>query len=345
MSLLFEPFTSRTVTLRNRIVVAPMCLYSAGTDGLASDWHLVHLGSRAVGGAGLILVEATAVESRGRLSLADLGLWTDAQVAPLARLARFMEEQGAVAGIQLAHGGRKAFADLKAESPEPVVGPSALAFDAGWRMPEPLDADGLDRVVDAFRAAAKRALEAGFRVVEIHAAHGYLLHEFLSPLTNHRTDDYGGSLENRARLLHRVVRAVREVWPATLPLWVRFSCSDWTPGGLEVEDCVAALGGLESLVDVAHCSSGGNVPVAAVPAAPGYQVPFATHVKRATGIATCAVGLLTDAVQCEAILREGQADLVALAREELRDPYWPLHAARALGADIGYWPRQYLRAR
>lgn len=345
MVLLFEPFASRTVTLRNRIVVAPMCLYSAGADGLATDWHLVHLGSRAVGGAGLILVEATAVEARGRLSHADLGLWTDAQIGPLARAARFMEEQGAVAGIQLAHGGRKAFADVKGHSAEPSVAPSALAFDEGWCTPEPLDAGGLERVVEAFRAAAKRALDAGFRVVEIHAAHGYLLHEFLSPLTNHRTDDHGGSLANRARLLHRVVRAVREVWPATLPLWVRLSCSDWTPGGLEVEDCAAALGGLESLVDVAHCSSGGNVPAAVVPAAPGYQVPFATHVKHATGLSTCAVGLLTDPAQCEGILREGQADLVALAREELRDPYWPLHAARALGADLAYWPRQYLRAK
>ncbi len=345
MPLLFEPFTTRSVTIRNRIVVAPMCQYSAGTDGLATDWHLVHLGSRAVGGAGLVIVEATAVEARGRLSQADLGLWDDAQIGPLTRVARFLEDHGAVAGIQLAHGGRKGFSDTKAHGPEAVVGPSAIAFDEGWRTPDAIDARGLDGVVEAFRAAARRALLAGFRVVEIHAAHGYLLHEFLSPLSNRREDDHGGSLENRARLLHRVVGAVREVWPAELPLWVRLSCTDWAPGGLVVEECAAALAGLAGAIDVVHCSSGGNVATATIPVAPGYQVPFAAHLKRATGLPTCAVGLLNEAAQCEAVLESGDADLVALGREELRDPYFPLHAARSLGVDLPYWPRQYLRAR
>jgi 2,4-dienoyl-CoA reductase-like NADH-dependent reductase (Old Yellow Enzyme family) len=345
MAHLFQPFTRRSLTLRNRIVVAPMCQYSAGTDGLATDWHLVHLGSRAVGGAGLVMVEATAVEPRGRLSLADLGLWDDAQIAPLARVAQFVKDQGAAAGIQLAHGGRKAWSDAKAHGPEPVVAPSALAFAGDWRTPTPLDAHGVDRVVEAFRAAAARALEAGFDVVEIHAAHGYLLHQFLSPLSNQRRDEHGGALENRARLFRRVVGAVREAWPADRPLWVRLSCSDWTPGGLTVEECAEALAGLEAAIDVVDCSSGGNVPSADIPVAPGYQVPFAAHLRSATGIATCAVGLLTEPAQCEAVVRDERADLVALAREELRDPYWPLHAARALGEPIDYWPRPYARAR
>jgi 2,4-dienoyl-CoA reductase-like NADH-dependent reductase (Old Yellow Enzyme family) len=344
MTPLFEPFASRSVSLRNRVVVAPMCQYSAGDDGRATDWHFVHYGSRAVGGAGLVLVEATAVEARGRLSEADLGLWEDAQLAPLARVARFMDAHGAVPGVQLAHGGRKGFSNVKAHGPEPVVGPSALAFDDGWRAPEVLDEAGIEGVIASFRAAARRAREAGFRVVEIHAAHGYLIHEFLSPLSNRREDAWGGALEGRARLLRRVVAAVREVWPAELPLWVRLSCSDWAPGGLTVEDCAAALAGLERAVDVVHCSSGGNVATASIPAAPGYQVPFAAALKRA-GWRTCAVGLLTEPAQCEAVLASGDADLVAIGREELRDPYFPLRAATALGAEVGYWPKPYLRAK
>jgi 2,4-dienoyl-CoA reductase-like NADH-dependent reductase (Old Yellow Enzyme family) len=344
MSLLFEPFTARAVRLRNRLVVAPMCMYSAGPDGRATDWHFVHYGSRAVGGAGLVLVEATAVEARGRLSESDLGIWDDAQIEPLARIARFMAAEGAVPGIQLAHGGRKGFSMTKAHGPEPVVGPSALAFDDGWRVPEVLDEAGIEAIVASFRAAARRALEAGFQVAEIHAAHGYLVHQFLSPLSNRREDAWGGPLEHRARLLRRVVAAVREVWPAELPLWIRLSCSDWAPGGIGPEDCAAALAGLEGAIDVVHCSSGGNVATASIPVAPGYQVPFASALKKA-GWATCAVGLLTEPAQCEGVLAAGDADLVALAREELRDPYFPLRAGKALGADIGYWPRQYLRAR
>jgi 2,4-dienoyl-CoA reductase-like NADH-dependent reductase (Old Yellow Enzyme family) len=345
MPALFDPFTQRSVTLRNRIVVSPMCQYSARPDGRLTDWHLVHLGSRAVGGAGLVMVEATAVESRGRLSLADTGIWSDEHIEPLRRVASFLREAGAAAGVQIAHGGRKAWSDRKGEGPEPNVGPSALGFAGGWRVPDVLDEAGIERILAAFRSAARRARDAGFDVVEIHAAHGYLLHSFLSPLSNHRTDDYGGSLGNRARLLRQTVHAVREEWPADKPLWVRLSCSDWVPGGLTVQDCIEAVKGLREQVDVVDCSSGANTPDAQIPMAPGYQVPFAQAIREATGIATCAVGLLTEPKQCDLIIQETRADLVALAREELRDPYWPLHAAKALGVDVPYWPRQYLRAK
>jgi 2,4-dienoyl-CoA reductase-like NADH-dependent reductase (Old Yellow Enzyme family) len=345
MPSLFDLFTHRSVTLRNRIVVSPMCQYSALPDGRLTDWHLVHLGSRAVGGAGLVMVEATAVESRGRLSLADSGIWSDDHIEPLRRIASFVRQAGAAAAVQVAHGGRKAWSDRNGEGIEPVVGPSALPFADGWRVPDVLDEAGIEAIVAAFRSAARRARDAGFDVVEIHAAHGYLLHSFLSPLSNQRTDDYGGSLENRARLLRRTVRAVREEWPVDRPLWVRLSCSDWVAGGLTVQDCIEAVQGLEDQVDVIDCSSGGSTLAAQIPPAPGYQVPFAEQIRRQTGIATCAVGLLTEPKQCDDVVREGRADLVALGREELRDPYWPLRAARALGVDVPYWPRQYLRAK
>ncbi len=352
---LFSPLTLRSVTLRNRIAVSPMCQYSC-TDGLASDWHLVHLGARAVGGAGLVLTEAAAVEARGRISPADLGIWDDRQVAPLARVAAFISDQGAVPGIQLAHAGRKASTAppwlsggpvAPAAGGWPVVGPSALAFAPGSPVPEPLDAAGLAAVVDAFAAAARRALAAGFRVVEIHAAHGYLLHSFLSPLTNRREDAYGGDLEGRARLLLEVTEAVRGVWPEELPLLVRISATDWAEGGWDANQSVALGGLLRPLgVDLVDCSSGGLVPGVSIPTAPGYQVPFAERIRREAGIATGAVGLITAPAQADAVVREGRADLVLLARQLLREPSWPLRAAHELGRDDDApWPKQYQRAR
>ncbi|MBX6377974.1 MAG: NADH:flavin oxidoreductase/NADH oxidase [Clostridia bacterium] len=352
--LLFQPLRLRQVTLRNRIAVSPMCQYSA-VDGHADDWHLVHLGSRAVGGAGLVLLEATAVEPRGRISPQDLGIWDDAHVPGLARIARFVARQGAVPGIQLAHAGRKAstFRPWEGRGPVPpeqggwtVVGPSPLPFGPGYPTPEPLDLQGLAAVVEAFAAAARRARQAGFQVVEIHAAHGYLLHSFLSPLANRRTDSYGGSLENRARLLLEVVEAVRREWPADHPLFVRISCTDWVEGGWDLDQsCRLARLLADAGVDLVDCSSGGLVPDARVPEAPGYQVPFAERIRREVGVPTGAVGLITDPFQAESILRNGQADLVLLAREFLRNPYWPLHAAQALGVgDPSRWPAQYRRA-
>jgi 2,4-dienoyl-CoA reductase-like NADH-dependent reductase (Old Yellow Enzyme family) len=342
---LFSPWSQRGLVLRNRIVVSPMCQYSAEPDGRLTDWHLVHLGSRAVGGAGLVFVEATSVEPRGRLSLGDSGLWGEHQSPMLARIADFVRGQGAAAGIQLTHAGRKAWTSERGHGPERPIAPSALPFDEGWAEPEALDEPGIEAVVDAFRRSAKLARAAGFDVVEIHAAHGYLIHQFLSPLANHRTDAWGGSLENRARLLDRVVSAVRDGFGEDRPVWVRFSCSDWLPGGFTVEECAEVARRLAGRVDVVDCSSGGVVAHAPIPVAPGYQVPFAEAVRRESGVPTCAVGLLTDPAGCDAVIREGRADFVALAREELRDPYFPLHAATALGVDVSYWPKQYLRAR
>ncbi len=350
---LFSPLRLRGLTLRNRIMVSPMCQYSA-EEGLATDWHLVHLGSRAVGGAALVMAEATAVEPRGRISPHDLGLWDDRHIAPLARITAFIRSQGAVPGIQLAHAGRKASTRRPWEGGGPlspaeggweVVGPSPIPFAPGYPTPRPLDREGLQGIVRAFQAAAQRAREAGFQVIEVHAAHGYLLHEFLSPLSNQRTDAYGGPLENRARLLREVVRAIRAVWPEEYPLFVRISATDWAPGGWDLDEAVVLAGWLkEEGVDAIDCSSGGLVPYQQIPVAPGYQVPFAARIRAEAGIKTIAVGLITEPAQADAIIRAGQADLVALARAFLRDPYWPLHAAHALGHEIP-WPPQYERAR
>ena len=351
---LFSPLTIRGITLQNRITVSPMCEYSS-TDGFANDWHLVHLGSRAVGGAGLVFTEATAVVPDGRISPEDLGIWKDEHIAMLSRITTFIREHGAVAGIQLAHAGRKASTAApwnggKAVSVteggwSPVYAPSAIPFAEGYHTPVALDKAGIRRVVRAFADAARRSLEAGFEVIEIHAAHGYLLHEFLSPLSNTRTDEYGGSFENRTRLLCEVIEAVRVVWPNTLPLFVRISATDWVEGGWDIEQSVALARAIAPLgVDLIDCSTGGNVGRVQIPLGPGYQVPFAERVRKESGVRTGAVGLITHARQADEIVRDGKADLVFLAREELRDPYFPLHAAKELGAHIE-WPKQYLRAK
>jgi 2,4-dienoyl-CoA reductase-like NADH-dependent reductase (Old Yellow Enzyme family) len=352
MSHLFSPLTLRGVTIPNRIAIPPMCTYSA-TDGLAEDWHLVHLGSRASGGAGLIITEATAVTPAGRISPADLGLWNDAQVEAVARVVRFVHSQGAVAGVQLAHAGRKASTWIPGTgsgsiAPEQggwqTVAPSAVAFGEGFAEPQALDLAGIRQVVADFVSAAKRALVAGYKVVEIHAAHGYLLHQFLSPLANRRNDEYGGSFENRARLTREVVAAVRAVWPENLPLFVRLSATDWVDGGWNVEETVELSRLLrDEGVDLIDTSSGGMVPAASIPVGPGYQTEFAERVRREAGIATAAVGLITAPAQADHIIRTKQADLVLVGRDELRDPYWPVHAAQALG-HVASWPLQYLRA-
>ena len=351
---LFHPFRLRSVTFPNRVGVAPMCQYSA-EDGLANEWHLVHLGARAIGGAGLVISEATAVSPEGRISPQDLGLWDDAQVAALARVAAFVAAQGSVPAIQLAHAGRKA-STLRPwdgggpASPErggwaPIVGPSAVPFDDGWAIPAPLDDAGMDRIADAFAAGARRALAAGFRVVEIHAAHGYLLHEFLSPLSNRREDAFGGSLENRMRFPLRVAAAVRAAWPEELPLFLRISTTDWVEGGFVPEEAVVfARRARELGVDLVDCSSGGGHPKARIPLAPGYQVPFAERVRTEAGVATAAVGLITEPAMADAIVATGKADLVLLGRELLRDPQWPLRAAAKLG-DPYPVPRPYERAK
>jgi len=317
-------------------------MYCAGEDGWATDWHLAHLAARAIGGVGLSITEATAIDPGGRISPHDLGLWSDAHIEPLARIARLCHSQGAAMCVQLAHAGRKAWSATKGQGPLPLVAPSALAFDRDWVVPHELSHTELDAVEAAFRAAAQRALAAEMDAVEIHAAHGYLLHQFLSPLSNHRTDEYGGSLENRARMLLRVVNAVREVWPDRKPLLVRLSCTDWTAGGLVIDDLVQVAQWLKDRgVDLVDCSSGGNTPVAP-PTGPLYQVPFAERIRRETGIPTMAVGLITAPEMAEDIVRNGRADMVALGRELLRNPHWPLDAARALGENIE-WPKQYAR--
>ncbi len=342
--LLFEPFTLRGVTLPNRVVMPPMCQYRATADGEATEWHLVHYGARAVGGAGLIIIEATAVESRGRISVNDLGLWDDRHVEGLARLARFCREQGARVGIQVAHAGRKAFTAAKGRGPATPVAPSPIPYAEGWVVPAELGREELDAVVEAFRLAAVRAAAAGFDVLEVHAAHGYLLHEFLSPLANRRADEYGGSLENRLRFPLRVIEAVRRAWPEDRPLFVRISATDYLPGGIDVEEMVAmARAFKEAGADLIHVSSGG-VLHADIPVGPGYQVPLAARIRAGAGVPTCAVGLITAPEQAEQVLRCGQADLVALGRELLRHPHWPLYAAHRLGADVP-WPEPYRRAR
>ena len=352
MTNLFQPMKLRGLTLPNRIAVSPMCQYSS-KDGLANDWHLVHLGGLAQGGSGLVLTEAAAVLPEGRISPEDLGLWNMAQAEALAPIAHFIKTQGAVPGIQLAHAGRKAsaFAPWKGSgSVAPTAGgwtpvaPSALPFDAGWTVPAVLDEAGILAVIEAFMDAARKALAAGFQVIEVHAAHGYLLHQFLSPLSNHRTDAYGGSFENRTRLVREVVGALRNILPDELPLLVRISATDWTEGGWDLDQSVALAKELRALgVDLLDCSSGGGVAGATIPLRPGYQVPFAARIRAEAGLPTGAVGLITEPEQAEQILAEGAADLVLLARELLRNPRWPLQAAQALGAEVS-WPAPYLRA-
>lgn len=354
MPQLFDPLSLRGITLPNRIGVSPMCEYSS-EDGFASDWHLVHLGSRAVGGAGLVMSEATAVEDRGRITLGDLGIWKDAHIEPLARIVRFIEAHGAVPGMQLAHAGRKASSAIpwdggRGLSPmeggwEPIA-PSALAFSPQSILPRAMSESDIRSVKEAFVAATLRARGAGYRWLELHFAHGYLGHSFLSPLSNVREDQYGGSFENRVRFVLETTRAVRAVWPEHLPLSARLSCTDWAEGGWTAEDSVALSKHLRAEgVDLVDCSSGGLVTHQRIPTTPGYQVPFAKQIRAEAGIPTAAVGLITDAAQADAIIHAGEADLILLARAMLRDPYWPLHAALELGQpDRRRIPKQYLRA-
>ncbi len=351
--MLFEKLTLRDVTFRNRMVVSPMCQYSS-EDGFANNWHLVHLGSRAVGGAGLVFTEATAVEPRGRISPQDLGIWKDEHIDKLSEIARFIESQGAVPGIQLAHAGRKASTSAPWLGGKPLapqegawtpVAPSALPFDSGYPVPEALSPEDIRTIIQSFGNAAGRALKAGFKVVEVHSAHGYLLHQFLSPTSNQRDDNYGGPLENRLRFPLEVIRAVRTIWPKGLPVFVRISATDWTepkgwdlPQSIEFARCLKDVG-----VDMVDCSSGALVPQATIPSGPGFQVPFANAIRQNAGIATGAVGFISSAVQAEMILRNGQADMVLMARQFLRDPYMPFHAAAELKGSAA-WPPQYGRA-
>ncbi|MDZ7608957.1 MAG: NADPH dehydrogenase NamA [Cyclobacteriaceae bacterium] len=353
MSLLFSPLTIKDIKLKNRIAISPMCMYSSN-DGYANDWHLVHLGSRAVGGAGLIIQEATAVLPEGRITPGDMGIYHEDHTEMLQRITSFIHQQGAVAGIQLAHAGRKAGCTRPWEGGKQIqkvnggwttVAPSAIAFSPGEESPQALDDAGIKRVISAFRTAAHRALNAGYKLVEIHAAHGYLIHEFLSPLSNQRSDDYGGSFENRVRLLSEIVDAINEVWPSNLPLFVRISASDWAEDGWNIDESVQLARILKQKgVDLIDCSSGGLVPYAKIPVGPGFQVPFAERIKKESGILTGAVGLITEVQQAEEILKKEQADLVLFARESLRNPYFALNAAQLLGEEID-WPVQYIRAK
>jgi len=353
MSKLFSPLTIKGIAFRNRIAISPMCQYSA-TDGYASDWHLVHYGSRAVGGAGLIIQEATAVSPEGRITPSDLGIYMDTHLEKLKSITNFIHRHGAVAGIQLAHAGRKAGCaepwNGGKQLPEnergwTTVSSSLLPFNSEDNAPISLNIEGIQKVIADFKNAAKRALDAGYRVVEIHAAHGYLIHQFLSPLVNQRTDNYGGIFENRIRLLLEIVKAVQTVWPENLPLFVRISATDWVEGGWNLVEAVHLSAILKAEgVDLIDCSSGGTVPSAIVPFAPGYQVPFAEQIKKETGILTGAVGLITDAHQAEDILKDEKADLILIARASLRDPHWALNAAKSLGDNVE-WPLQYLRAK
>lgn len=348
MSLLFSPLKLREVTLKNRLAMSPMCQYSATEDGEVTDWHLLHYTSRALGGVGLVMVEATAVLPEGRISPFDLGIWSEGHLPGLKELTRRIWEAGAVPGIQLAHAGRKAGTSRPWEGGRPlgweVVGPSPIPFAEGYPVPEPLDEAGMERILQAFVEGAKRALEAGFRVVELHMAHGYLLSSFLSPLANRREDAYGGSRENRMRFPLEVARAVREVWPQELPLFVRVSATDWAEGGWGPEDTLALAQALKALgVDLLDCSSGGVVPGVKIPVGPAFQVPFADAVRKQVGMATGAVGLISTPEQAETILQTGSADLILLGRVLLRDPYFPFRAAKALGEKPEV-PPQYARA-
>jgi 2,4-dienoyl-CoA reductase-like NADH-dependent reductase (Old Yellow Enzyme family) len=342
---LFSPLTLRQLTLPNRIMLSPMCMWSAPDDGRATDWHLAHYLARATGGTGLLVTEATAVEARGRISARDLGLWHDDQVAPLARIVRLVQEEGAAIGVQLAHAGRKAWSADRGRGPAVPVAPSPLPFDDGWAIPSEVSPDQIEEIVEAWRLATQRADAAGFDLVEIHGAHGYLNHQFLSPLSNTRTDEYGGSLRNRARFLLRIVDTVRQSWPGEKPLLVRLSATDWVAGGLSPADTVVVARELKARgVDLLDCSAGGSVPNPPVELGPGYQVPFAQKVRAEAVIPTAAVGLISTPELADEIVRNGRADMVALGRELLRHPNWPLDAARALGHKID-WPRQYQRAR
>jgi 2,4-dienoyl-CoA reductase-like NADH-dependent reductase (Old Yellow Enzyme family) len=347
---LLTPATFRGVTLRNRIVMSPMCQYSA-IDGMANDWHLVHLGSRAAGGVALVMVEATAVTRDGRISPGDMGIWADEHIEPLARIARFVESQGAVPSIQLAHAGRKASCDLpwRGGAPlapdeggwRPVFGPSPLPFDEGSPAPTYLDAAGIDAIVSAFEAAATRALTAGFKIIEIHSAHGYLLHEFLSPISNQRADEYGGSLENRMRFVLRVASQLRRLMPDDIPLFTRISATDWVEGGWDIEQSITLSRKLKACgVDLIDVSSGALTPTARIPVAKGYQVPFARRIREEASIATGAVGLITEAGHANEIITGGDADLVFVARELIREPYWAIKAQQYLGEEPS-WPTQY----
>lgn len=350
---LFSPLRLRERTFRNRVFVSPMCQYSA-VDGMPGHWHLVHLGSRAIGGAGLVMTEATAVSPEGRITPFDTGIWTREQGAAFREIAGFLRQQGAVAGIQIAHAGRKASTDAPWRGGKPLetgsggwqpIAPSPLPFAEGYAVPREMTEPDMERVRTAFAAAARRGSEAGFEVVEVHMAHGYLLHEFLSPLTNRRTDAFGGSLENRLRFPVSVARAVREEWPERLPVFVRVSATDWVEGGWDLPQTVALARELKAAgIDMVDCSSGGIVPDAKIPAGPGFQTPFASAIRREADIATAAVGLITEPAQAEQIVSTGLADAVMVGREFLRDPYWPIHAALHLGVDIP-WPSQYERAK
>lgn len=350
---LFTPLTLRETTFRNRIAVSPMCQYSA-TDGHANDWHLVHLGARAIGGAGLVIQEATAVSPEGRISPDDLGLWDDGHIAKLKEITHFIRSQGAAPGIQLAHAGRKASHDSPMKGGHQIrsdkggwktFAPSAIPFQESQEPPREMSLADIDKVVADFRSAAVRAVAAGYEVIEIHAAHGYLLHEFLSPLCNHRTDAYGGSFENRIRLLTRVVQEIDAVRYKSQPLFVRLSCTDWADGGWDLEQTVQLAVILRDMgVDLVDCSSGGAVHHQKIHVGPGYQVPFAERVRREAGIATAAVGLITSPQQAASVVDHGQADMVLIGRESLRDPHFPLHAAHALGVQA-HWPAQYDRAK
>jgi len=354
MIQLFSPLKLRDITFRNRIFVSPMCQYSSD-DGMPNDWHLVHLGSRAVGGAACVIVEATGVSREGRISPFDSGIWSDAHAAAFRRITAFIKQHGAAPGVQLAHAGRKASTDAPWTGGKPVppssggwqpIAPSPIPFSDGYPTPRQMTRGDIDAVTKEFVAATRRSLDAGFELVEIHMAHGYLLHSFLSPLSNHRRDDFGGSLANRMRFPLQVTRAMRNVWPAHLPLLVRISASDWADGGWDLPQSIAFARELKKLnVDLIDCSSGGAVPYAKIEAGPGYQVPFASAIRRDAGIATGAVGMITDAQQAESIIANGEADIVLLARAMLKDPYWPMHAADQLGMKIEYWPKQYGRAR
>jgi 2,4-dienoyl-CoA reductase-like NADH-dependent reductase (Old Yellow Enzyme family) len=352
-NLLFTPLRLRELVVRNRIFVSPMCQYSS-VEGVPTDWHLVHLGSRAVGGAGLVMVEATAVSPEGRISPDDSGIWSDAQAEAFRRITAFVSAQGAVPAIQLAHAGRKASTRAPWLGGDPVppgeggwlpVGASPLAFADGYPVPREMTPSDLQAAVHQFADAARRSLAAGFQAVEVHMAHGYLLHSFLSPLSNTRTDSYGGSFENRARLPLQVAEAVREAWPARWPVLVRLSATDWVEGGWDLPSSVELARQMKDRgVDLIDCSSGGLVADATIPAGPGFQTPFAAAIRTQARIPTAAVGLITEPAQAEHILRTEQADAVVLARQFLREPYWPLRAARELGVDLE-WPVQYQRAR
>ncbi|MDO9256035.1 MAG: NADH:flavin oxidoreductase/NADH oxidase [Bacteroidales bacterium] len=353
MSKLLSPLTIKDITFRNRIAISPMCQYTA-EDGFANDWHLVHYGSRAVGGAALIIQEATGVSPEGRISPGDLGLYKEEHIEKLRQITSFIHQHGEVAGIQLAHAGRKAGCAkpwdggkqlMENEGGWKTVSASALAFNPDDVAPQELDTEGINKVITDFKFAAQRSLQAGYKLVEIHAAHGYLIHQFLSPLSNHRTDNYGGSFENRIRLLLEIVKAVQTEWPQNLPLFVRISATDWAEGGWNIDEAVKLSSILkQNGVDLIDCSSGGLVPHQKIPLGPGYQVPFAERIKKETGIMTGAVGMITEAQQADDILQKGQADLILIARQSLRDPYFALNAA-TLPGDNCDWPLQYLRAK